>query len=152
MQVQKQALVQSHSQIKPLQVLGTEVRFLCEAQQTDRAFSMMEVTLPLGSGPPPHHHDWDEAYYIADGLVQFDIDGTKREVGRGDFVYAPAGTIHGFCGLSQTPARVIILDAPAHAAGFFYEVDREVKVMPDEAFKIPAIGLNHGIHFLPPAS
>ena len=150
MHMPKQPLVQSHSNIQPLQVLGTEVRFLCEPEQTDRAFSMMEVTLPQGAGPPPHHHDWDEAYYIADGLVQFNIDGTQREVGRGDFIYAPAGTIHGFSGLSQVPARVIILDAPAHAAGFFYEVDREVKVMPDEAFKIPAIGLNHGIHFLPP--
>lgn len=147
----KQARVQPHPALEPLQVLGTEVRFLCEAEHTDRAFSMMEVTLPEGAGPPPHHHDWDEAYYVADGRVRFHIDGTLREVGRGDFVYAPAGTVHGFTGLSATPSRVLILDAPAHAAGFFREVDREVRSMSQDAHKVPVIGLKHGIHFLPPA-
>jgi quercetin dioxygenase-like cupin family protein len=147
----KRPLIQSHPNLQPLQVLGTEVRFLCDAEHTNNAFSMMEVTLPQGSGPPPHHHDWDEAYYVADGLVQFQIDGTTREVGRGDFVYAPAGTVHGFSGLSELPARVIILDAPAYSAGFFREVNREIKVMPEDGAKVPGIGLKHGIHFLPPA-
>lgn len=148
----KSPMVQSNRDLQPLHVLGTEVRFLCEAQDTDRAFSMREVTLPQGSGPPPHHHDWDEAYYVADGQVRFHIDGSQREVKRGDFVYAPAGTVHGFSGLSETPARVLILDAPAHAAGFFKEVDREVKSMPADAAKVPQIGAKHGIHFLPPPS
>jgi quercetin dioxygenase-like cupin family protein len=113
---------------------------------------MMEVMLPLGSGPPPHHHDWDEAYYVADGKVLFHLGGIERQVGRGDFVYAPAGTIHGFSGLSQEPARVIILDAPAHAAGFFIEIDHEVKNMPADISKVPSIGVKHGVHFLPPAN
>jgi quercetin dioxygenase-like cupin family protein len=146
----KQVLVQSHTHMEPLRVLGTEVRFLCEAEHTAQAFSMMEVTLPQGAGPPPHHHDWDEAYYVADGQVRFHIDGSTRDVGRGDFIYAPAGTVHGFTGLSAAPSRVLILDAPAHAAGFFREVDREVKVLPQDGAKVPQIGLKHGIHFLPP--
>lgn len=146
----KTALVQPHGGLDALQVLGTEVRFLCEAEHTERAFSMMEVTLPQGSGPPPHHHDWDEAYYVADGRVSFHIDGATREVGAGDFVYAPAGTVHGFTGLSAAPSRVLILDAPAHSAGFFREVDREVRVLPADGAKVPVIGRKHGIHFLPP--
>ena len=136
----KQALVQPHAHLHPLSVLGTEVRFLCEAEHTRQAFSMMEVTLPQGSGPPPHHHDWDEAYYVVDGDVRFLIDGRERVVGRGDFVYAPAGTVHGFSGLSVVPARMLILDAPAHAAGFFREVDREVKSMPADSAMVPQIG------------
>ena len=145
-----QALVQDHAQMTPLQVLGTEVRFLCRANDTAERFSMMEVMLPLGAGPPPHHHDWDEAYYIADGAVRFQIGDAVHQVKAGDFVYAPAGTVHAFQGLSETPARVLILDAPAHAAGFFIEVDREVRQMPQDAAKVPAIGLRHGVIFLPP--
>jgi quercetin dioxygenase-like cupin family protein len=145
-----QALVQNHAHLAPLQVLGTEVRFLCRANDTAERFSMMEVMLPLGAGPPPHHHDWDEAYYIADGKVQFQIRGVMHQVQAGDFVYAPAGTVHAFQGVSETPARVLILDAPAHAAGFFIEVDREVRQMPQDAAKVPAIGLRHGVIFLPP--
>jgi quercetin dioxygenase-like cupin family protein len=132
-----------------LQVLGTQVRFLCEAAATDGAFSMMEVTLPLGGGPPPHHHDWDEAYYVADGEVSFTLGESATVARRGDFIYAPAGTVHGFHGASESPARMLILDAPAHAAEFFREVDREVRSMPEDAPKVPAIGAKHGIHFLP---
>jgi quercetin dioxygenase-like cupin family protein len=146
----KTKLVQDHAALRPLQVLGTEVRFLCRAEHTGSSFSMMEVTLPQGAGPPPHHHDWDEAYYIADGQVRFHLDGSTREVGRGDFVYAPANTVHGFTGLSESPARVVILDAPAHAAGFFEQVDREVRQLPQDGAKVPGIGRQHGIHFLPP--
>lgn len=145
------ALIQHHEALTPLAVLGTQVRFLCEAPDTRGAFSMMEVLLPQGAGPPPHHHDWDEAYYIADGMVNFTLGDKTTLVSRGDFVYAPAGTVHGFSGASEATSRVLILDAPAHAAGFFKEVDREVKVMPQDGAKVPQIGQRHGIHFLPPA-
>lgn len=146
-----QPLVQHHPDLRPLQVLGSEVRFLCQAENTNRAFSMMEVMLPQGAGPPPHHHDWDEAYYIADGEVRFTLGETIRLVKAGDFLYAPAGTIHGFTGLSEIPARVLILDAPASAAGFFRQVHREVHAAED-GVKVPDIGQQHGIHFLPPSS
>ena len=145
----KQALIDRRSGSAHLKVLGTQVRFLCEAPHTAGAFSMMEVQLPRDAGPPPHHHDWDEAYYVADGEVRFTIGEQVTVVSAGDFVYAPAGTVHGFTGLSDTPSRVLILDAPAHAAGFFKEVDREVRLMPEDGAKVPVIGARHGIHFLP---
>ncbi len=145
-------LVVSRDPAAALKVLGADVRFLCEAEHTAGAFSMMEVMLPLGAGPPLHHHAWDEAYYVADGLVRFVLDGVEREVGAGDFLYAPAGTVHGFSGLSASPARLLILDAPAHAAGFFRQVHREVQQLPQDGAKVPAIGLQHGIHFLPPCA
>ena len=148
---QPQALIQAHADLQPLQVLGTQVRFLCNGTDTAGRFSMMEVMLPQGAGPPPHHHDWDEAYYIADGEVQFQLGDRISTVKAGDFVYAPAGTVHAFTGLSDQPGRVLILDAPAHAAEFFKDVDREVRQMPQDAHKIPAIGLRNGVIFLPPA-
>jgi quercetin dioxygenase-like cupin family protein len=148
----KQALVVPHDPRQALRVLGADVRFLCEAEHTATAFSLMEVMLPQGAGPPPHHHDWDEAYYVADGQVRFQLGGSVREVGAGDFLYAPAGTVHGFSGVSERPARLLILDAPAHAAGFFRQVHREVTQMPEDGAKVPGIGLQHGIHFLPPSN
>lgn len=133
-----------------LNVLGADVRFLCEAEHTAQAFSLMEVMLPLDAGPPPHHHDWDEAYYIADGHVRFVVGEEVREVGAGDFVYAPAGTVHGFTGLSPSPARVLVLDVPASASGFFRQVHREIPPGSADMARVPEIGRQHGIHFLPP--
>jgi hypothetical protein len=53
--------------------------------------------------------------------------------------------------VSETPARMLIFDAPAHAEAFFKNVDREVAEVSHGLAKIPQIGERHGIHFLPPA-
>lgn len=131
-----------------LHILGVDVRFLCRAEQTDRVWSLMENVIPQNAGPPPHRHDWDEAYYVTSGEVEFQIGERHERVAAGDFVYAPAGTVHGFRGLSATPARMLIFDAPAHAGAFFEEIDREVTQVPRDLQKLPGIGAKHGIEFI----
>ena len=137
--------------VPPLRVLGTEVRFLCDAQDTNSAWSLMEVTLPRDAGPPPHKHDWDEGYFVIEGEVQFTVGTKSFAATAGDFVYTPGGTIHGFVGSSSVPARVLIFDAPAHAGAFFKRVDGEVKELPRDLPKVLEIGELTGIHFQPPA-
>jgi hypothetical protein len=79
------------------------------------------------------------------------LAGKSVTVKAGDFIYAPAGTLHGFQGVSESPARLLIVDAPAHTEGFFKDCDREVK-SPADFSKMPAIGRRHGIRFAAPAS
>ena len=146
----KELVVTKRDEGEELTALGAQVRFLCPADKTDRAWSLMEVVLPKRAGPPPHHHSWDEAYYVVEGEVEFNLAGKPQTVKAGDFIYAPGGTPHGFQGASDKPARIIIFDAPAHAEGFFREVDREVKEMPRDLPKVLQIGDRHQIHFLPP--
>ena len=134
--------------VTPLHVLGTQVRFLCEAQDTGNAWSLMEVTLPLGSGPPPHKHTWDEAYFVTAGEVQFTLGDEVFTARAGDFVYTPGGVVHGFSGVSTEPAHVLIFDAPAHAGAFFKRVDREVEELPRDLPKVLEIGRRTGIDFV----
>ena len=70
-------------------MLGTQVRFLCEGASTDSAWSLMEVTLPQDAGPPLHSHQWDEAYFVTDGEVQFTLGDEHFTATAGDFVYTP---------------------------------------------------------------
>ncbi|MGJ0505546.1 MAG: cupin domain-containing protein [Methylocystis sp.] len=130
-----------------LNVLGVALRFLCRAEDTRGAWSLMENVIPENAGPPPHHHPWDEAYYVISGEVEFEIDGRRECVGAGDFVYAPAGATHAFHGVSKDPARMLIFDAPAHAETFFKDVDREVSELPRDLEKLPQIGKRHGLVF-----
>lgn len=132
-----------------LNVLGMPLRMLCEARETGGAWSLFEEEVPLGMGPPPHRHDWDEAYYILDGEVDFELDGTAVRSSAGDFNYLPRNTVHGFKGASSSPARVLIFAAPAHGSEFFQEINAEVRALPDDLAKIPDIGERHGIHFMP---
>ena len=149
--MQKQAMIVKSQDVRPLHVLGTEVRFLCEGQDTDSAWSLMEVTLPHDSGPPPHCHQWDEAYFVTEGEVQFTVGDQSFTARAGDFVYTPGTVVHGFRGASQRPARVLIFDAPAHAGAFFKRVDKEVKELPRDLQKVFDIGTNTGIRFMQPA-
>jgi quercetin dioxygenase-like cupin family protein len=140
-----------HDDGEVLNVLGVAVRFLCRGEETGRAWSLMENVIPLNAGPPPHRHAWAEAYYVISGEVAFEIGERREKVGAGDFVYAPGGTVHAFHGISETPARMLIFDAPAHMEGFFKEIDREVPG-PRDLAAVPQIGARHGIHFVPPAA
>jgi quercetin dioxygenase-like cupin family protein len=142
-----QPLIVKSQAVPPLQVLGTEVRFLCEAASTDNAWSLMQVTLPRASGPPPHTHSWDEAYFVTEGDVDFTVGAQRFTATVGDFVYTPGGVVHAFQGASAQPARMLIFDAPAHAGAFFKRVDREVKELPRDLPKVLDIGKHTGIHF-----
>src|SRR5690349_2484818 len=132
----------------PLNVLGMPLTMLCEASETNGNWSLFEEQVPLGLGPPPHRHDWDEAYYILEGEVNFVIDGEWVTSRPGDFNYLPRGTIHGFKGASETPARVLIFAAPAHGSEFFHELSEQVQRVPEDLAKIPEIGRQHGIEFI----
>lgn len=131
----------------PINVLGMPLTMLCEASETGGAWSLFEEVVPTGMGPPPHRHDWDEAYYILDGEIDFQIDGEPVKAGPGDFNYLPRGTVHGFKGASSTDARVLIFAAPAHGSEFFHELNSQVRSFPDDLAKIPEIGQRHGIYF-----
>ena len=132
-----------------LNVLGMPLRFLCDAEDTDGAWSLMEQEIPVGHGPPPHRHNWDEAYYVIEGALDFEIDGKQVRIERGDFTYLPRKTVHAFKGASSSPARVLIFAAPAHSSAFFEDVNREVRTVPDDLAKVPSIGQRHGIEFIP---
>ena len=134
---------------KPLNVLGMPLIMLCEASETGGSWSLFEEEVPLGMGPPPHRHDWDEAYYILEGQVNFVVDGDLVTLSRGDFNYLPRGTVHGFKGASDSPARVLIFASPAHGSEFFQEISEQVGATPDGIAKVPEIGRRHGIEFMP---
>jgi quercetin dioxygenase-like cupin family protein len=149
--MQTPSMIVKSKDVQPLHVLGTQVRFLCEGHSTKNIWSLMEVTLPLDAGPPPHTHQWDEAYFVTEGNVEFFVGDQRFMAAVGDFVYTPGGVVHGFRGASQRPARVLIFDAPAHAGAFFKRVDREIKDLPRDLPKVRDIGEDTGIHFLHPA-
>lgn len=134
---------------EPLNILGMPLRMLCESRETGGAWSLFDEEVPTGMGPPAHRHDWDEAYYILDGEIDFEIDGESVRSRAGDFTYLPRGTVHGFKGASTAPARVLIFAAPAHASEFFQELSSEIRTLPDDLAKIPEIGDRHGVHFMP---
>lgn len=80
---------------RPLNVVGTKVTVLAAASQNG-AYGITFQEGEEGSGPPPHRHDWDEAFYVISGLVHFTCGDDAYDCAAGTLVHIPRNTVHGF--------------------------------------------------------
>src|ERR687894_1835542 len=74
--------------------------------QTGGAYSLFEVEVAPGGGPPPHvHHREDECLYVLEG--QFRVLHENRETGAGPgfLIYIPKGDLHSFENVTETTGR-----------------------------------------------
>ena len=99
---------------------GSEMWFKATAATTRGRLSLMERTLPPGGRmPPPHRHTGnEEAYFVLDGVVEFRVGGGVLAGGAGTFVLVPSGEAHTFGNTAASPARLLVLHAPALDAYF----------------------------------
>jgi mannose-6-phosphate isomerase-like protein (cupin superfamily) len=85
---------------------GGRVHFLATGASTDGLFGLYRWEMSGAvSGPDPHfHRTITESFYVLSGAVKIH-DGTGWvERHPGDFLYVPAGGIHGFRNESGEPA------------------------------------------------
>ena len=99
---------------------GSVMAFKAVTEQTDGDFSLMERTLPpSGRRPPAHRHtNCSEAFFILEGTVTVELEGAAVATGPGDFVRVSRGQAHTFGNAGDTPARLLVLHAPAMDAYF----------------------------------
>jgi len=77
-------------------------------------------------GPPVHlHPHQDEWFYVMEGEVLFQLGGERRTLRAGESVLGPRGIAHGFVGVGEKPAHMIVAFTPA---GKIEEFFREVAV------------------------
>lgn len=79
---------------------------LASSEQTGGSYTLLEQICPKDSGPSPHYHDQDEAFYILEGEITFAENGKIIEGVAGSFIWVPRGTVHTFRVKSET-ARVL---------------------------------------------
>jgi len=99
--------------------------FKAVAAQTGGDFSLMERTLPPGGRMPlAHRHvNCSEAFFVLAGAITFWLDGERFSGSPGDFLLVPRGAAHTFGNQSGSPARLLVLHAPAMDA-YFEELQR----------------------------
>jgi quercetin dioxygenase-like cupin family protein len=91
-------------------------KVLLRGEQTDGHVSIVETFVPAeAKGPYLHKHDFDEAFYIADGELTFQVEDQLITVRQGEIAFAPRGVPHTFTNRSGEPARSLIV---CTAAGF----------------------------------
>jgi quercetin dioxygenase-like cupin family protein len=107
---------------KALDLGGEDITVLASGGQTGSYEIFLQVGR-AGSGPPPHHHPWDEAFYVLRGEVTFGADDQEATVGPGALVHIPGGTTHWFR-LGEGGAEMLSITSPAGAAAFFTGISR----------------------------
>lgn len=118
----------------PLKVIGESVTVLAGGERTG-SYEIFIQSGPEGLGPPPHHHPWDEAYFVLAGNLEVSAGGRTLVLPPGGFVHVPAGCVHAYKARGG-PVRFLSITSRAGAAHFFGEMDRDAPAFPPD---IPAV-------------
>ena len=95
-------------------------------EQSDGAISVVVNEVPARwDGPPLHHHEFDEAFYVLDGEITFQVHDELFTAGPGALAFAPGGVEHTLANLGEAPARYLLLCTPAGFEAYFGRLGAE---------------------------
>jgi quercetin dioxygenase-like cupin family protein len=98
-----------------------------------------------GSGPPPHGHDWDEAFYVVKGQVEIHYGDKTVLAEPGTVVHLPAGTVHSFRFGAGGGEMISVTDARSRASQLFTNIDKEIAPGPPDVPKLIAVAHQNGV-------
>jgi quercetin dioxygenase-like cupin family protein len=109
-----------------LGLVGDTYTILLTGDQTAGRYTLIDMHVPPGGGPPPHRHDFEEMFTVLDGEVELTFRGERMVARAGETVNVPANAPHAFTNASRRPARLLCLCSPSGQEQFFLEVGQPV--------------------------
>ena len=95
-------------------VLNLRTNVLLRSEETGGHVSVIEIVVPPHSaGPPLHTHDFDEAFYMLEGELIFQVEEALVTKGAGELSFAPRNVAHALANHSDAPARYVLVCTPA---------------------------------------
>ena len=89
------------------------VRFLVSSEDTNGAWSLVELTEMPGYKTRLHRHNYtDEAYYVLEGVLTVKINDKTSEYPAGSYVLIPRGTPHAQGNPGKVPVKVLLTMTP----------------------------------------
>jgi quercetin dioxygenase-like cupin family protein len=86
-------------------------------------FSLLESIVPPGGGVFPHlHREYEEAFYVLNGSLDFLLGTEWHAGGAGTAVHVPRGVVHAFRNSAKEPARLLVVHTPARAIQMIEEL------------------------------
>ena len=112
------------------------IRYILDGSRTN-SLGMFELTVPSRSNvPPPHSHsNNEECVYVLDGTLRYTVGTISRDLGPGDSMHTPKGTVHGFSNPFDSTARALIVLSPDIGEQYFRDIAAVVNAggPPDKA-------------------
>jgi quercetin dioxygenase-like cupin family protein len=104
---------------EPLPAPGAGINVLVRGADSDGRVGLMDNRVGPDAGPPLHFHDFDEAFYVVDGELTFQLGDERGVRGPGELAFARRGVQHTFANLSGADGRTLIICTPAGFERYF---------------------------------
>jgi len=107
----------------PASPRGGQVVWKATVEDTSGAYSLREFSTPPGErGARPHvHREEDEAVYVLEGELTFEVGTIVVPARPGTFLLAPRGVVHCHRNTGKTRARWLTISSPPGTGCFFEE-------------------------------
>src|SRR5215210_7291702 len=95
-------------------------KVVLRSEESGGHVSVIDNIVPAGTkGPFLHKHDFDEAFYMLEGELTFQVEDELITARAGDLAFAPRGVAHTFTNRSGAPARYVLVCTPAGFERYF---------------------------------
>lgn len=123
--LRRKVVVRPNSDEKLLHVgvVGDTYTILLGRKDTAGRFCLIDdMYVPPGGGPPPHRHDFEEAFTVLKGEIEAVFRGAKQIVQAGETISVPANAPHQFHNSSSEPVRLLCFCSPPGLEELFLEI------------------------------
>ena len=128
---------------RPLNVVGEKITVLA-AKAATGGYEIFLQEGPAGSGPPPHSHGWDEAFFVMGGEIEFGFDDKVMTARPGTLVHLPAGTTHWFR-FGPDGGRMLSLTGAGNASELFTGIDQAIPPNAPDLAKLIEVANRTGV-------
>jgi quercetin dioxygenase-like cupin family protein len=99
---------------------------LLRSEQSGGHVSLMEnVVAAHSAGPPLHRHDFDEAFYMLEGELIFQVEDELFTRRAGELAFAPRNVPHALANHSDAEARYVLVCTPGGLERLFARIEAE---------------------------
>jgi mannose-6-phosphate isomerase-like protein (cupin superfamily) len=116
---------------------------LLRGEESDGVVSLIVNSVPAHwPGPHLHRHDFDEAFYVLEGELTFQVEDQLIARGPGELAFAPRGVAHTLANFGDAPARYVLVCTPAGFERYFARMvdDPPEWALQDIPFTVERVG------------
>lgn len=94
--------------------LDLDANILLDRHASLGELGVVEIAVPARwPGPGLHHHAFQEAWYLLEGRLTFQLDDDLIDADPGSLTFARGGRPHTLANLTDRPARYLLIITPA---------------------------------------
>jgi len=110
------------NQLEAFPIDSGQLKFVASIEDTNGGFAIVERTQdPCYKTTWHRHEDFEESFYVVEGVWTVQIADKLREFPAGSFVQIPRGTPHGQGNFTREPVKLLVILTPGAFERFYKE-------------------------------